>query len=190
MELVIASNNKHKVFEIKTILSGKFDRIYSLSELGIRVDPKESAEDFIGNARIKARAISAITDRAVLADDSGLEVEALNGAPGVFSARYAGEPCNDERNNEKLLSEMRGVTDRRARFVTSIVLRFPDGKEIVGEGDVKGEILREPKGHNGFGYDPLFYSVELSKSFGEATDDEKNRVSHRSRALCDLLKKL
>lgn len=190
MELLIASNNKHKVSEIKKILSGKFDRIYSLAELGIKVDPNEIASDFLGNARIKAREISRYTDKAVLADDSGLEVAALGGAPGVHSARYAGEPCSDDRNNDKLLREMAGITDRTARFVTSIVLLFPDGCEIVGVGEVKGKILTEKKGKNGFGYDPLFYSYELGKTFGEATDDEKNAVSHRARALSDLLRQL
>ena len=190
MKLLIASNNKHKVAEIKKILSGKFDEIYSLAECGIDADPKETASDFLGNARIKAREIARHTDLAVVADDSGLEVEALDGAPGVYSARYAGEPCSDERNNDKLLREMATITDRRARFVTCMVLRFPSGREMVGVGEVKGEILTERKGRNGFGYDPLFYSYELGKSFGEATDDEKNAVSHRARALSDLMRQL
>ena len=190
MELVIASNNKHKVSEIKQILSGKFDRIYSLAELGINVDPEETAPDFLGNARIKARSISAYTDKAVVADDSGLEVVALGGAPGVFSARYAGEPASDEKNNDKLLREMRDISDRSARFVTTMVLLFPSGKEIVGVGEVKGEILSERRGANGFGYDPLFYSCELGKTFGEASVEEKNGVSHRARALAELLRQL
>ena len=190
MELVIASNNKHKVCEIKKILAGKFDRIYSLGELSIEVDPEETAPDFFGNALIKAKAVAACTDKAVLADDSGLEVEALGGAPGVFSARYAGKPCSDKRNNEKLLKEMKGVADRRARFVTTMVLLFPNGHYEVALGEVKGEILTEERGGNGFGYDPLFYSFELQKTFGEATDEEKNTVSHRGRALADLLTRL
>ena len=190
MELVIASNNRHKVREITEILAGKFDRIYSLAELGIRVDPEETAPDFLGNAMIKANAIAAYTDKAVVADDSGLEVDALGGKPGVFSARYAGEPCSDDRNNQKLLAEMQGVKDRAARFVTTMVLRVPDGKAIVGEGEVKGEILFEKQGTNGFGYDPLFYSYELKKSFGEASEQEKNSVSHRSRALKEILRQL
>ena len=190
MELVIASNNKHKVTEIKQILCGKFDRIFSLSELGITVDPEETATDFLGNARIKARAIAAFTDKAVVADDSGLEVAALGGAPGVYSARYAGEPVSDERNNEKLLREMANVSDRSARFVTTMVLRFHGGREIVGVGQVCGSITTEMRGRNGFGYDPLFYADELKKTFGEATESEKNAVSHRSRALADLLRQL
>ena len=190
MELVIASNNKHKVHEIKTMLSGRFDKIYSLAELGIDVDPEETAPDFLGNALIKAKAIAACTDKAVIADDSGLEVTALNGAPGVFSARYAGEPCSDDNNNEKLLREMQGISDRSARFVTTMVVLFPTGKSIIGVGEVKGEILTEKRGTNGFGYDPLFYSYELKKTFGEASDAEKNSVSHRSRALKDILTKI
>ena len=176
--------------EIKQILSGKFDRIYSLAELGINVDPEETATDFLGNARIKARTIAEFTDKAVVADDSGLEVAALGGAPGVYSARYAGEPVSDDRNNAKLLWEMAYVSDRSARFVTTMVLRFPDGREIVGVGQVCGRITSEMRGENGFGYDPLFYADELKKTFGEATDTEKNAVSHRFRALADLLRQL
>lgn len=190
MELVIASNNRHKVKEITDILAGKFDRIYSLSELGIKVDPEETALDFLGNALIKANAVAAFTDKAVVADDSGLMVDALGGKPGVFSARYAGEPCSDDRNNAKLLAEMADEKDRRAKFVTTMVLRFPDGKTVVGTGEVMGEILLEKKGQNGFGYDPLFYSYELKKTFAEATEEEKNSVSHRSRALEEIVGKL
>ena len=189
-ELVIASNNRHKAHEIKEILEGKFDKIYTLSELGINVDPEETAPDFLGNARIKARAISAFTDKAVIADDSGLMVDALSGAPGVYSARYGGEPVSDDKNNEKLLREMSGVSDRNAKFVTTIVLLFPNGREIVGVGEVKGKIIEERRGEHGFGYDSLFYSFELGKTFGQATDEEKNSVSHRSRALKEILRQL
>ena len=190
MELVIASNNLHKVREIREILAGKFDHIYALADLDIHIDPEETAPDFLGNATIKATAISAYTDKAVIADDSGLMVDALNGAPGVYSARYAGEPCSDERNNEKLLTEMQGIVDRSARFVTTMVLLYPTGKSVIGVGEVRGEILQERRGNNGFGYDPLFYSYELGKTFGEATDEEKNSVSHRSRALKEILRQL
>ena len=190
MELVIASNNLHKVREIREILDGQFDHIYTLADLNIHVDPEETAADFLGNATIKAKAISAYTNKAVIADDSGLMVDALNGAPGVYSARYAGEPCSDERNNDKLLIEMQGVDDRTARFVTTMVLLYPTGEQIVGVGEVKGKILKERRGENGFGYDPLFYSYELGKTFGEATDEEKNSVSHRSRALKEILRQL
>lgn len=190
MELVIASNNAHKAHEIKTILAGKFERIYTLAELNIHVDPEETAPDFFGNAMIKATAIAECIDKAVIADDSGLMVDALGGAPGVYSARYGGEPVSDARNNEKLIREMQGITDRSAKFVTTMVLLFPSGRKVVGVGEVKGEILTERRGENGFGYDPLFYSYELGKSFGEASEEEKNSVSHRSRALKEILRQL
>ena len=190
MEWVIASNNAHKAHEIKTILAGKFERIYTLAELNIHVDPEETAPDFFGNAMIKATAIAECIDKAVIADDSGLMVDALGGAPGVYSARYGGEPVSDARNNEKLIREMQGITDRSAKFVTTMVLLFPSGRKVVGVGEVKGEILTERRGKNGFGYDPLFYSYELGKSFGEASEEEKNSVSHRSRALKEILRQL
>ena len=190
MELVIASNNAHKAREIKTILAGKFDSVYTLSDLDIHVEPEETADDFLGNALIKATSVAAYTDKAVIADDSGLMVEALSGAPGVHSARYGGEPVSDEKNNEKLLCEMAGVTSRAAKFVTTMVLLFPDGRKIVGVGEVKGQILTERRGDHGFGYDPLFYSFELEKTFGEASEEEKNSVSHRSRALKEILRQL
>ena len=190
MELVIASNNAHKAREIKEILEGKFERIYTLGDLDIHVDPEETAKDFLGNAMIKATTIAAYTDKAVIADDSGLMVDALSGAPGVYSARYGGEPVSDDKNNEKLLREMAGLTAREAKFVTTMVLLFPNGRCIVGVGEVKGKILTERRGEHGFGYDPLFYSYELKKTFGEASEQEKNSVSHRSRALKEILRQL
>ena len=190
MELVIASNNKNKVREIREILNGKFERIYSLSDLGIKCEAEETAPDVMGNALIKARAIAAFTDKAVLADDSGLTVSSLGGAPGVYSARYAGKHASDEENNDLLLKNLEGEKNREAEFVATVVLLYPSGEYFVGEGCVKGEILKERKGKGGFGYDPLFYSYELKKTFGEATEEEKNGVSHRARALENLLTKL
>ncbi len=190
MELVIASNNKNKVREIREILQGKFEAIYSLSDLGIHSDAEETASDFLGNALIKARSVAAFTDKAVLADDSGLAVDVLCGAPGVFSARYAGEHATDDQNNELLLKKLAGKEDRNAKFIATVVLLYPNGTYVVGEGSVEGAILEEKKGKSGFGYDPLFYSYELKKTFGEATEEEKNGVSHRARALENLLTKL
>ncbi|MCR4725702.1 MAG: RdgB/HAM1 family non-canonical purine NTP pyrophosphatase [Clostridia bacterium] len=190
MELVIASNNKNKVREIREILKGKFEAIYSLSDLGIVCEAEETAPDFMGNALIKARAVAAFTDKAVLADDSGLMVSALGGAPGVYSARYAGEHASDEQNNDLLLKNLEGKENREAQFAATVVLLYPSGEIFAGEGFVKGEILKERKGKSGFGYDPLFYSYELKKTFGEATEEEKNGVSHRARALENLLAKL
>lgn len=190
MELVIASNNKNKIREIKAILGSSFEKIYSLSELDIHCDPEETAEDFLGNALIKARAIARFTEKAVIADDSGLMVDCLDGAPGVHSARYAGENATDAENNALLLKNMEGLSPRTAKYVATMVLLYPDGRYKVGVGCVCGEILREARGQGGFGYDPYFYSYDLKKTFGEATAEEKNAVSHRANALHDLLKKI
>ncbi len=130
------------------------------------------------------------TGLPALADDSGLEVMALGGAPGVRSARFAGEDADDAANNTKLLAMMQGIQDRRARFVCVVCLAFPDGTLLWGEGTVEGEITLAPRGAHGFGYDPLFFSPELGKTFAEATPEEKARVSHRARALHTLAQRL
>lgn len=189
MDVVIASNNQHKVKEIKAILQGKFDNIYTLSQLNIECDPEENGETFLDNALIKAREISKHTDKAVLADDTGLCVHALNNAPGVHSARYAGDH-DHAKNRQKLLNELQDKSDRSAHFETVIVLRYPDGKEVLGVGKVEGSILNSEQGNNGFGYDNIFFCNDLNKSFGIATDEEKNSVSHRARALHNLLTKI
>lgn len=183
MKLVIASNNGNKVREIKELLGGFFEEIFSLKELGIDIEVEETGETFRQNALLKARAVSSLTDYCVLADDSGLCVDALDGAPGLFSARYAGEEQNDSKNKRLLLQNMLGITNRSAYFVTAIVLLYPDGKEIYAEGRTEGEILTREEGDHGFGYDSLFFSTDLQKSFGLATAEEKNSVSHRGRAL-------
>lgn len=190
MELVIASNNKNKVREITQILGNFFDRMYSLKDLGIDIEIEETGATFYENALIKAKAVSERTGMAALSDDSGLEVIALGGAPGVYSARYAGTDGDDAANNALLLENMEYTDDRRARFVSCVVLYFPDGQVISAEGETAGEILREKQGENGFGYDPLFYSLDLKKSFGESSAEEKNGVSHRARALMALKAKL
>ncbi len=190
MKLVIASNNAHKIAEIKTIIGGFFEEIYSLKELHLEIDPEETGTTFEENALLKARAVTERTGMCALSDDSGLCVEALNGAPGVYSARYAGEGHDDAENNALLLRNLQGKTDRAAYFVSCVALTYPDGKAIVAEGRTKGSILTALKGNNGFGYDPLFYSDDLKKSFGEATAEEKNAVSHRGRALAALKEKL
>lgn len=187
MKLVIASNNAHKIAEIKAILSGKFEEILSLSEAGISVDPEENGATFAENALIKARACYELAKCPCLADDSGLEVYSLDGAPGVYSARYAGEPCDDGKNNQKLLSALSGGRPREARFV-SVVALVDGQEEITAEGVHEGVIINEYRGNNGFGYDPLFYSFELGKTYAEATSEEKNGVSHRARALQNLVK--
>ena len=189
MKLLIASNNHHKIEEIKAVLGGKFDAITTFQEEGIDCDPEENGKAFLDNALIKARAVAHHTDCAILADDTGLCVNALNGQPGVRSARYAGDH-DTAANRRKLLAELETHTDRSAYFQTVVVLLFPDGKILTGEGKVEGRIIEQEQGANGFGYDCIFYSTELRKTFGQATTAEKLAVSHRSRALRDLLNKL
>lgn len=190
MDLIIASNNKHKVKEIQTILKGKFNNIYSLQDKGIDIEIDETGDTFYANALIKAKAIYDLTGLPVIADDSGLCVKALNGAPGVISARFAGYPCNDKANNLKLLQELAPYKDRSAYFVSEVVLYINNERIVSGKGVVDGLILFEEKGAGGFGYDPLFYCYELNKTFAEADQDDKNRVSHRARALADLVSKI
>lgn len=190
MDVIIASNNKHKIIEIKQILGNYFDRIYSLAERGIEIDVEETGSTFRDNAYLKAEAVCKISGLPALADDSGLSVDALDGAPGVFSARYSGLHATDEENNKLLLKRLEGVEGRTAKFVSVIALVFPDGRKIDAEGETTGKILTVQDGEGGFGYDPLFFSDELSKSFGRATSEEKNAVSHRSKALKNLVKKL
>lgn len=187
--LVIASNNQHKIAEIKTLLNGYFDVILSLAEADINCNPDENGVTFMQNALIKVNAVAKHTKYAVLADDTGLCVNALNGAPGVKSARYAGNHDNT-KNREKLLFELFNKTDRSAYFATAVALRYPNGEILTAEGSVDGYILPHEKGSNGFGYDCIFYCTDLGKTFGEATEEEKNSVSHRARALNNLLSKI
>ena len=189
MKLVIASNNQHKIEEIKAVLNGKFEEITTLDDERIVCDPEENGKTFLENALIKARATAEHTNKVVLADDTGLCVNALNGRPGVHSARYA-SAHDSVANRRKLLAELEGVTYRSAYFTTVVVLLYPDGKVLTGEGRVHGKIIEEENGSNGFGYDCIFYSDELGKTFGQASTEEKLTVSHRSRALKDLLNKL
>lgn len=191
MKLIIASNNKGKIKEIKAIFGDYFEEILSLREAGIEADPKEDGESFFDNALIKARAVHALSKgQAVISDDSGIVVPALNGAPGIFSARYAGENATDNLNNLKLLGDMTSLLgeERNAHFFSCCVMVLADGTVLSGEGAVFGSVLFAAEGSNGFGYDPLFYSFELKKSFGLATDEEKNSLSHRFRALTELYK--
>ena len=157
--------------------------IVSQQELGIDVDVEETGDTFVKNALIKARAVAMVCDYPILADDSGICVEALGGAPGVRSARYAGDNATDEDRINKLLTELGDNENRRAKFVTSVAF-------ITAEGEVKGTITKEPKGENGFGYDPIFLADELGKTFAESSDEEKNSISHRGRALKNLYDKL
>lgn len=190
MNIIVATKNQNKVREITKMFSPLGFNVMSQEDAGIDVDIEETGDTFAKNALIKARAVAMLCDDCVLADDSGLCVEALDGRPGVYSARYAGPGATDLEKIEKLLIEMQDKTNRKAKFVTNIAFIFPDGREIVTQGEVSGKILREPVGSNGFGYDPIFYSTELEKTFAQAEMDEKNRISHRGRALSALYDEL
>jgi len=201
--VVLASANPKKAAEIAHILG---DRIALVPRPTDVPDVVEDADTFVGNARLKASALVAATGLAALADDSGLEVEALDGAPGVHSARYAGEGGDDGRNVAKLLAALSGLpgsglpgtglpgsapSDRAARFRAVVVVQWPDGREVVAEGTVEGVIADAPRGHGGFGYDPVFVPNEGDgRTFGEMDPDHKHAISHRGRALAELLRQL
>lgn len=185
MELVFATNNKHKIREIGDLLEGNF-RILGLADLGITEDIPEEAETLEENALFKARYVHEKTGLSVFADDTGLEVTALGGAPGVYSARYAGESKSFDDNIEKLLREMQNATDRSARFRTVIALIL-DGSEYLFEGTVEGEIIRERRGVGGFGYDPVFIATGSDRTFAEIPLSEKNLISHRAKAMRKLI---
>lgn len=180
-KLVIASNNAHKIEEIRFVLSDKF-QLLSLKEIGFEEDIPETGSTFIENALIKARTIHAKFGLNCFADDSGLEVFALNNEPGVYSARYAGEPVDHEKNIDKLLQNLKGIENRSARFVTVIAMIY-EGKEYLFEGEVKGNITLERRGSEGFGYDPIFIPENENRTFAEMSLNEKNKLSHRARAL-------
>jgi XTP/dITP diphosphohydrolase len=185
MKIVLASHNKKKIVELRTLLSAYIPdiEILSLADVGITEDIVEDGVTFEDNALIKARTAAA-SGYIGVGDDSGLCVEALGGAPGVWSARYAGEHGDDEANLDLVLKNMEGKTDRRAAFVCCIACAFPDGSEpIVCHGRVDGELLTARDGEGGFGYDPIFYYPPYGKSFGVTSAEEKNKVSHRARAL-------
>ena len=193
--VVLATNNAHKVSEITHALDFPGWEFKTLRELGIVSDPDEDADSFLGNARIKALAAhEASGGLAALADDSGLAVDALGGAPGVYSSRYAGEDGNDEANNAKLLVELAGVPDaqRTARFVCTLVFIDEDGSETTAYGTVEGRIGYEEQGSGGFGYDPLFWPdvFEGACTLAEVPQARKNEVSHRGNALRELRAKL
>ena len=186
--VVIATNNAHKVAEIRTALNFEGWEFKTLRDLGIESNPEEDADSFLGNAFIKARAAhEASGGLAALADDSGLEVDALGGAPGVYSSRYAGEDGNDEANNAKLLVEMADVpeAERTARFVSVIAFVDEDGTETFARGTIEGRVGYEERGSEGFGYDPLFLPDEYEGklTLAEVSQDAKNAISHRGNAL-------
>lgn len=185
--LLLATHNAHKVEEFRAILAsldgaGDTFRVLSYRDVPEIPDVEETGTTFAENALLKAEA-GAKLGYVTVADDSGLAVDALGGAPGIFSARYAGVHGDDAANNRKLLSELDGVTDRRAHYVCAIACVFPDGRRFTVEGTCEGQILTAPRGKGGFGYDPLFLIPETGKTFAEMTPKEKNSRSHRTAAL-------
>ena len=187
MKLIIASNNAHKLIEIKAILGGMFDEIVSMREAGIEHETIEDGATFMENAEKKAREIAGLSGCCALADDSGLCVDALGGAPGIFSARFSGVHGDDEANNRLLLEKLRDTDERGAHYSCAVALVRPDGSCVGAEGRMYGSIARAPAGSNGFGYDPLFWSTELHKGMAEATMQEKNKISHRGKAIRKLV---
>lgn len=181
-----ATGNAHKLKEIRAVLQDR--KIISQEEAGFCGEVEETGKTFLENALIKARAVCEATGLPALADDSGLCVEALGGAPGVYSARYSGG--GSAENRALLLKNLQGVKERSAHFACAVALVYPDGKTLTAEGKTFGSILESEYGENGFGYDSLFFSIHLGKSFAEASEEEKNAVSHRGRALRELEKLL
>ena len=193
-KVIIASNNMNKIREFSEML-GDGVQVLSLKDVGFSFDIEENGETFLDNALIKAKTISLfLREKGVFApvfsDDSGLAVNSLGGAPGVHSARYAGMHGDDKKNRDVLLKNLENAHDRSAYFISVIVCYYPDDTYVFAEGKTYGHILCEEEGTNGFGYDCIFYSSDLQKSFGLATAEEKNAVSHRARALQEMLRKI
>lgn len=185
--IVLASGNKHKIKEIQQMLSDY--EIVGYKDLGFDFEIEEDGKTFYENALIKAKTVSEKLGLSALADDSGICVDALNGEPGIYSARYAGDGI-DENNNKLLLKNMLGEKNRKAKFVCCMVYYKKDGTILTATGETCGEIMDKCYGENGFGYDPLFFSYDLNKCLGIATDTEKNTISHRFRAIEGIKKKL
>ena len=184
--IVLATRNQGKIREIKDLLSDYDIEIKSLNDFGPIPSVEETGDTFEDNAYIKAHFAARVLGLPAIADDSGLVVEALDGAPGVFSARYAGENATDEENNAKLLKEMKGEKNRKAHFETAILIAVPRGPALTYIGKAEGEIAESLNGKNGFGYDPLFYYPPMSKTFAQMSVEEKNSISHRGKAIKEL----
>ncbi|MEG2188335.1 MAG: XTP/dITP diphosphatase [Christensenella sp.] len=189
-QLIIATNNQGKVKEIKAILGDFYDEIRSLKDAGIDADVVEDGDSFHANARKKAIEISKMVEGDVLADDSGLCAEALDMAPGIYSARFSGEGANDEKNIVKLLLLIKNKENRRAWFVCALVLANGGKEKIYVEERAEGKIIDEKRGENGFGYDPIFYVEEYKQTMAELSPEIKNKISHRAKALAELQKRL
>ncbi len=186
LEMVLATRNAGKAAELQALLRARYGAkitLLTLSELGFEGDIEETGQTFAENALLKARAAAAASGKIGLGDDSGLVVPALGGAPGIYSARYAGEHGNDEKNNALLLQNLSGKTDRRAFFECVLACALPNGENFTVSGRCEGIILESPRGRNGFGYDPLFYVPGLGKTLAEMSGEEKNAISHRGAAV-------
>ena len=190
MKVILASKNQHKLTELSAILSQLGFEIALESEYGLDIDVEETGTTFEENSFLKADAVMKASGLPVLADDSGLMVDALDGAPGVYSARY-GHKASDKERTAYLLENMKDVPEERrgAKFVCVITCLFPDGRKIVARGECPGVIARAPRGENGFGYDPVFYLPELGMTYAELPSEQKNAISHRARALQDFCRK-
>ncbi len=191
-KFIVASKNKGKLAEIKEILNDFPFEVISMEDVGISNDIDETGSTFEENALIKAKEIAKISGEISMADDSGLEVEYLNGAPGIYSSRFAGENATDPERVAKLLKMLDGVPfeKRKAKFVCAIAVVFPDSKEIVVTGELKGQIAEKPVGENGFGYDPVFYVSEFGKTTAQMKPEEKHKISHRGIALRKMAEEL
>lgn len=188
--MIFATGNMGKLKEIKDILGDIGEEIISMKEAGIDIDIEENGTTFEENAVIKAKAIMEITGQIVLADDSGLEVDALNKEPGIYSARYMGVDTSYDIKNRNIIERLEGVEgdDRSARFVCAIAAAFPNGEVIVTRGTIEGVIAKEPAGTNGFGFDPIVYVPEYGMTTGQMEPEQKNQISHRGKALMEMKK--
>ncbi len=190
MKLIIASNNAHKLAEMKAILAPFFDEVQSMREAGIEHETVEDGKTFMENAVKKATELAELSGCCAIADDSGLCVDALGGQPGIFSARFSGVHGDDKANNRLLLERMANARDRRAHYTCAIALAWPDGRLLTAEDYLYGEIAYDERGTNGFGYDPLFLLSDRGLRTAELSPEEKNAISHRGKALRQLVKKL
>ena len=187
-ELILATNNAHKLKEVRQILSPHKITVYGLNDLNLKPEEAiENAPDYKGNALIKAKTVQKLTNMPIIADDSGLEIEAMDNAPGIYSARFASEHGGHEKAIEFILSTLKNKDNRKARFVCDIILLNEEDEPLLFEGITEGSIREKPYGEGGFGYDPIFICDELNKTYAEMSNEEKNRVSHRGKALKKLL---
>lgn len=191
-KIIFASNNQGKIREVKDMLADPDVEVFSMKEAGIDMDIEENGTTFQQNALIKARAVYNVTHELTIADDSGLEIDWMNGEPGVYSARFMGHDTSYDIKNAAILEKMKNVrgADRSARFVCAMAAILPDGREITTRGTMEGVIADRIEGSNGFGYDPILYLPEFGKTSAQLTEDEKNRISHRGKALRELVREL